>query len=80
MSFTITTDVFCDFCTMWMDEGGATGLKVYKKEAWERAASFGWKKKNGKHQCPRCVMKEKYGLKKSKEKDGERAASDLSDL
>lgn len=55
MSFTITTDVFCDFCPMWMSEGGVSCGKIKKKHAWKRAISFGWKLVEGKHMCPDCV-------------------------
>ena len=54
MSFTITTDVFCDFCPQWMSEGGATGGRMLKTEAWKRALSFGWQKVGNKHACPKC--------------------------
>lgn len=61
MSYTITTDVFCDYCHDWMSEGGISGTKIEKKKAWGKAHYFGWEKKRGKFKCPKCVRKKKGG-------------------
>lgn len=55
MSFTITTDVFCDSCSQWTN--GYTGAKVDKTEAWKCAKYKGWTKKSGQHYCPDCTSK-----------------------
>lgn len=68
MSFTIVTDVFCDFCPDWMSEGGICSHKVKKREAWERALSFGWKRIDGKMICPSCQSESLAVLEKSRTK------------
>lgn len=55
MSFTITTDVFCDFCGSWML--GEVSGRVDKSKAWKRATDKGWIKNQGKHCCPKCINK-----------------------
>lgn len=52
MSFTVTTDVFCDLCSDWTS--GVSGPLNGKKVAWEVAKSRGWSKVEGKHLCPVC--------------------------
>lgn len=51
MSFTISTDVFCD-CGLWTH--GATGCRPERALALKRAKAKGWTFKNGKHLCPVC--------------------------
>ena len=62
MSFTITTDVFCDFCTAW--EFGCCSYKADKKQARENAGAHGWKviivKDKKKDICPVCYEKEEW--------------------
>jgi hypothetical protein len=52
VSFTITTDVFCDECSDWTS--GVSGPHNGKREAWRNAKSRGWAKRRGKHLCPVC--------------------------
>lgn len=60
MSFTITTDVFCDNCNDWIF--GATGHKIDKARALQRAKELGWTVDNCKHVCPLCSGKAKLRL------------------
>lgn len=57
MSFTITTDVFCDICSQWID--GISSHKPERRKAWKRARYAGSKNQpiTGKHMCPACVVK-----------------------
>lgn len=60
MSFTITTDVFCDDCGNWMSgPGGIVSNKVEKRRAWKKAVTNGWKRAEITYEmlCPRCVEK-----------------------
>lgn len=59
MSFTIVTDVFCDYCNNWMSEqGGISGIKVEKVKAWKKAQQNGWvKHAENRHACPECVKR-----------------------
>lgn len=63
MSFTITTDVFCDKCADWSGSTASHGPD--RTECWKRAKEEGWTKKNGKHLCPVCsgvaYRKSEYG-------------------
>lgn len=52
MSFTITTDVFCDYCPQWTS--GVVEGRINRAKAWKKAKSEGWSKENGKHICPDC--------------------------
>jgi hypothetical protein len=69
MSFTITTDVFCDKCGDWTS--GISGPVNGKREAWEIAKSRGWSMVNRQHLCPICngraINKGKYGYTFKKE-------------
>lgn len=60
MSFTITTDIFCDgeACGDWTS--GDSGRIILKKNAEEIAKSRGWIKKGRKHLCPICAGIAKY--------------------
>lgn len=60
MSFTITTDVFCDKCGDWIH--GVAASATMKAEAWAKARTSGWSKKDGKHVCPMCNGKAEYRL------------------
>ncbi len=55
MSFTITTDVFCDTCPVWTH--GDVAMRVKRASAWAVAKSKGWKMIKGKHICPQCLAK-----------------------
>lgn len=57
MSYTITTDVFCDGedCSLWTE--GPASYRIERKEASEHARQAGWFVKNGKHYCPDCTPK-----------------------
>ena len=55
MSFTISTDVFCDICPKWVH--GTCSSRPEKAKAWLRAQDDGWKKVDGKHVCPDCQEK-----------------------
>lgn len=63
MSYTITTDVFCDKCGDWTS--GATGNSPQRKEALRIAKSRGFTVKDKKVLCPICngkaTDKGKYG-------------------
>ena len=52
MSYTITTDVFCDKCTDWTK--GETSGKMEKNRALKIAIAKGWKHIKGEHYCPAC--------------------------
>lgn len=52
MSFTITTDVFCDNCSDWTS--GVSEGSPNRTKAWLVAKSRGWTKVDGKHLCPLC--------------------------
>lgn len=52
MSFTITTDVFCDKCNDWTS--GVSRARVDKRGALQRAIRYGWTMVAGKHLCPIC--------------------------
>lgn len=56
MSFTITTDVFCDICSDWVH--GTVSWRVEKAKAWKTAKFKGWIKKDGKMICPLCTKKQ----------------------
>lgn len=60
MSFTITTDVFCDKCMDWTP--GTASHRIDKRSALEIAKSRGWTKKSGKHLCPLCNGKARLKL------------------
>lgn len=54
MSFTISTDVFCDGpCGGFWTEG-TVGPENGRRESWKIAVARGWIKKDGKHLCPVC--------------------------
>ena len=57
MSFTITTDVFCDGkdCSDWIH--GACGKRVLKQSAMRNAKAHGWVSRKGQHLCPDCAKK-----------------------
>lgn len=64
MSFTITTDIFCDRCHNW--DAGISDNQVCKRDCWTVAKARGWTKEKGKHICPLCNGKatnksEQYG-------------------
>lgn len=52
MSFTITTDVFCDICSDW--HFGVASNVIEKRRAWELVERIGWTKVDGLHVCPVC--------------------------
>lgn len=64
MSYTTTTDVFCDVCHQWTHGcTGWTGNKA-KREAWLAAKADGYiryKAEDGRvsHMCGQCVAKKK---------------------
>lgn len=62
MSFTITTDVFCDAegCGDWV--AGVSKTTIQKTKAWKRAEYCGWTKVDGKHLCPLCNGRASYKL------------------
>lgn len=57
MSYTITTDVFCDGkgCSLWTE--GTSSHRIERKQASECARQVGWLVKKRKHYCPRCKEK-----------------------
>lgn len=63
MSFTITTDTFCDGCNDWVD--GISKTSPDRTYAWKNAEAHGWKRIKGntrkgekhKHYCSRCFEK-----------------------
>lgn len=60
MSFTITTDVFCDECGAWTN--GVSEGSPNRASAWTVAKARGWKKIKGKHTCPMCSGDAEYKL------------------
>lgn len=58
MSFTITTDVFCDGCSDWTP--GVAGSSPKRGSAWALAKRRGWSKEKGKHLCPLCNGRAEY--------------------
>lgn len=57
MSATVTTDIFCDFCSNW--EHGCTGPTENRKKARKIVKDKGWIRKRGsdgsmKDVCPAC--------------------------
>jgi hypothetical protein len=54
MSYTITTDVFCDKCCDWIH--GTTGGTILRRAAKAAAERAGWKFIKGEHICPRCAI------------------------
>jgi len=63
MSFTITTDTFCDECGWWT--AGVSEGRINRKDAWLRAYVGGWRKVKGKHICPSCMIKKEIHNGKS---------------
>lgn len=61
MSFTITTDVFCDECHDWTS--GTSSHTPERGESWKLAKQRGWKKVKGKHLCPICLGIANYRCK-----------------
>ena len=53
MSITITTDVFCDRCPMWVH--GVTGSGSRSADARRVAKASGWTRRDGRDLCPDCV-------------------------
>lgn len=53
MSYTISTDIFCDHpgCGVWETEATVTGNKPMKREAWRVAKNIGWTKTGDRHYC-----------------------------
>jgi hypothetical protein len=60
MSFTVTTDVFCDNCNDWTH--GTAGKKIDRVRATEVALSRGWTFEKKKHLCPICNGKAEFKL------------------
>ena len=58
MSITVTTDVFCDWCSAWME--GAISDRAQAKESrrmvYEEGWRYRWSKARQKYEdvCPRC--------------------------
>lgn len=55
MSYTVTTDIFCDLCNDWTS--GVSKTKVDIKNARAIAKDRGWIRKNNKDICPVCSGK-----------------------
>lgn len=54
MSYTISTDVFCDGCGDWDQAVTCTGPAPRKREAWTKAKARGWRRVEGRQLCPEC--------------------------
>lgn len=52
MSFTITTDVFCDKCPDWTP--GESSNRINRRKALSLAKERGWTVRKKKHLCPMC--------------------------
>jgi hypothetical protein len=55
MSITITTDVFCDGCGIWVS--GYCGVRPNSKKARQEARANGWKCESMGDFCPQCREK-----------------------
>ena len=57
MSFTISTDIFCDGdgCSAWTE--GTTGIRTQVRKAKQIAARRGWKISTRRDLCPSCAQK-----------------------
>lgn len=56
MSFTITTDIFCDGdCGGWETESSISSNKPERSACLKTAKRHGWKVINGKHYCLGCA-------------------------
>ncbi len=55
MSVTISTDIFCDYCSCWDSAVTVSGINAIRiRQARKKAKQQGWLYKKGKDICPEC--------------------------